>query len=495
MAADGGLLRVARGGHTSTMPSGSTVHERSVRLPFPADTVFAWHTRPGALERLTPPWEHMEVLERSGGIEDGGQVVAKIGAPFGFRWVARHRDYEPGRQFTDEQIQGPFSHWVHLHRVEPDGNDASILTDRIEYTPPLGVVGSATAPALIRPRLDRLLSYRYETLGQDLAAHARFDGRPRLRIGVTGASGLIGRALVPFLTTGGHFVLRVVRGRRARESEASWDWHLGRIEAERLEGLDAVIHLAGENIGARWTRDRKRRIRESRGIGTRFLAETIARLSRPPEVLVSASAVGIYGNRGDETLTEESGTLAAPPDFLTEVGREWEAATEPARAAGIRVVMPRFGVVLTPAGGVLGRMLPPFRAGVGGRLGNGRQHMSWIAIDDLVSVIHHLLMTESLSGPVNATAPLPVTNREFAATLGRVLHRPALLPVPAAALRLAFGEMADVTILSSQRALPARLETGGYRFRYPELEPALRHLLGRTKGDMTVPQPDPTFPG
>jgi uncharacterized protein (TIGR01777 family) len=462
------------------MPSGSTVHERSVRLPFPADTVFDWHTRPGALERLTPPWEHIQVLERSGGIEDGGQVTVKIGAPFSFRWVARHRDYEAGRQFTDEQIRGPFSRWVHQHRVEPEGGDACILTDRIEYTPPLGAVGSAAAPALIRPRLDRMLTYRHETLRQDLAAHARFADRPRLRIAVTGASGLIGSALVPFLTTGGHHVVRVVRGRRAGEGEASWEWNLGRIQADRLEGLDGVVHLAGENIGARWTRERKRRIRDSRGIGTRFLAETLSRLSRRPAVLVSGSALGTYGNRADETLTEESATLTAPPDFLTEVGREWEAATEPARAAGIRVVLPRLGLVLTPAGGMLGRMLPPFRAGVGGPLGSGRQQVSWIAIDDLLGIFNHLLMTGSLSGPVNATSPHPVTNREFAETLGRVLNRPALVPVPAAALRLLFGEMADVALLSSQRMVPARLQAGGFGFRYPELEPALRHLLGRT---------------
>jgi hypothetical protein len=462
------------------MPSSSIVHERSVRLPFPADTVFAWFTRPGALERLTPPWERVQVLERSGGIEDGGQVTVKIGSPFGFRWVARHRDYEPGRQFADEQIRGPFSRWVHLHRVEPDGNAACVLTDRIEYMPPLGAAGSAAAPALIRPRLDRMLTYRYETLRQDLAAHARFAERPRLRIAVTGSTGLIGRALVPFLTTGGHHVVRVIRGRRAGEGEASWEWHLGRIQSERLEGLDAVVHLAGENIGARWTRDRKRRIRNSRGIGTRFLAETLTRLTRPPAVLVSGSALGIYGNRGDETLTEESATLGAPPDFLTEVGREWEGATEPARAAGIRVVLPRFGLVLTPAGGMLGRMLLPFQAGVGGPLGNGRQQMSWLAIDDLLGIINHLLMTDSLAGPINATAPHPVTNRTFAETLGRVLNRPALLPVPAAALRLVFGEMADVALLASQRMVPARLEADGFGFRYPDLEPALRHLLGRT---------------
>ena len=192
-----------------------------------------------------------------------------------------------------------------------------------------------------------------------------------------------------------------------------------------------MIHLAGEPIAARWTKDRRRLIRESRAIGTRFLAEALGWLERPPKVLVSASAIGIYGNRGDQVLTENDATLDAAPDFLTAVARQWEAATEPARAAGVRTVMPRFGIVLSPAGGALQRMLPAFRVGAGGPLGTGRQWMSWIAIDDLVGGIHHALMTEALAGPVNLTAPDPVTNANFAATLGRVLERPAVLPVPA----------------------------------------------------------------
>jgi uncharacterized protein len=460
------------------MPSSPDVIERSSRLPYPAPSVFAWHERPGAFERLTPPWEHVRVLERSGGLEDGARLVLRVGAPVGVRWVARHLDYQPGCQFADEQVEGPFASWRHLHRFEPDGPGASIMTDRIEYVPPLGAVGAPAGLLFIRPRLQRILAYRHELLRGDLEAHGRFAGRPPLRVGISGASGMIGHALAPFLTTGGHFVLRLVRG-RAREGEASWNYEQGRIEAAKLEGLDAVVHLAGENIAVRWTDARRRRIVDSRAIGTRFLAETLARLRRPPRVLVSASAIGVYGNRGDEILTEASSTLTGPPDFLTEVGREWEAATEPARAAGIRVVRLRFGLVLTPAGGVLGRMLPPFRLGVGGPLGGGRQWMSWIAIDDLLGAIHHALMTDGLAGPVNATAPHPVTSATFASTLGRVLHRPAALPVPASALRLAFGEMADVALLSSARVLPARLQESGYAFRYPELEGALRFLLGR----------------
>jgi uncharacterized protein (TIGR01777 family) len=461
------------------MSSGATTIERSIRLPWPVETVFAWHERPGAFERLTPPWDHVEVVERTGGLEDGARVVMKIGTPVGVRWVARHRDFERNRQFVDEQVQGPFTRWVHRHRFEPDGSDACVMTDQIEYTPPLGAIGALGASQLIQPRVEQMLAYRHEVLRQDLAAHGRFADQPRLRIAVTGATGLIGRALVPFLTTGGHAVVPMVRRRKAGAEAASWDWELGRIEAERLEGLDAVIHLAGENVGARWTPQRRRQIRDSRGIGTRFLTETLSRLARPPRALISASAVGIYGNRGDEWLTEASPTPQPPSDFLAEVGREWEAATEPARAADIRVVLTRFGLVLTPAGGTLARMLRPFRLGAGGPLGNGRQYMSWIAIDDLLGAVTQALMTESLAGPVNITAPQPVTNQEFSTTLGRVLHRPAALPVPAAALRLAFGEMADVAILASARVLPERLIAAGYPFRYPTLEGALRYLLGR----------------
>jgi uncharacterized protein (TIGR01777 family) len=459
------------------MPSLPAV-ERSSRLGFPAESVFAWHERPGAIERLTPPWERAEVLERSGGLEDGARVVLRIGSPIGLRWVARHCDYEANRQFADEQVEGPFARWRHLHRFDSDGPGACVITDRIEYAPPLGAVGAIGDPLLIRPRLLRMLGYRHELLRRDLETHARYADRPRLRVGISGASGLVGRALVPFLTTGGHTVVRLVR-HRAGPGEATWNYERGWVERDKLEGLDAVVHLAGENIATRWTAERRRRILESRGIGTRFLAEAIGWLRDPPRVLVSASAIGIYGNRGDEPLTETSSTLDAPPDFLTEVAREWEGATEPARAAGIRTVLTRFGVVLSPAGGALRRMLPPFRLGLGGPLGSGRQYLSWIAIDDAVGAIYHALMTESLAGPVNVTAPQPTTAGELARTLGRVLDRPAAIPVPAAALRLAFGEMADVALLSSARVLPARLQESGYAFHYPDLEDALRFLLGR----------------
>jgi uncharacterized protein (TIGR01777 family) len=248
----------------------------------------------------------------------------------------------------------------------------------------------------------------------------------------------------------------------------------GTIDASALEGVDAVVHLAGENIAQRWTSSQKAKIRDSRIKGTQLLCETLARLSSPPKVLVSASAIGYYGDRGEQILTEDS---PLGRGFLAEVCRGWEAATEPARQRGLRVVPLRFGVVLSPAGGALAKMLPPFRLGLGGMVGSGRQYMSWIALDDVVGAIQHAIVTDTLQGPTNAVAPQAVTNQEFTKTLGKALGRPTVFPLPAFAARLMFGEMADELLLASTRVQPAKLLGSGYRFRYPELEDALRHVL------------------
>jgi uncharacterized protein (TIGR01777 family) len=452
--------------------------ERSSTLPVSADEAFAWHQRPGALERLTPPWERIELLQRAGGIEDGGRVTYRVHlGPLSFRWVALHRDFVPGRRFVDHQVEGPFSHWIHQHLFEPLGPSTSRYTDHVEFAPPFGALGAAAGMWLARPRVERMLAYRHALLPADLAAHACFRDHAPIHVAVTGASGLLGSALIPFLTTGGHRVTPV--SRRPRPAGTMW-WEpsSGAIEVSALEGVDAVVHLAGENIGKRWTERRKRRIRRSRTEGTRLLAEALAELERPPRVLVAASAMGIYGDRGDEVLTEEA-VPAESGDYLVQLGRDWEAAAEPARAAGIRVVHLRFGLILSPGGGALGRMLPLFQAGVGGPLGSGKHWVSWISLDDAVGAVHHALFTGGLSGPVNTAAPEPVTSRGFAETLGRVLHRPALVPAPASALRLLFGEMADQGLLASQRLSPERLVSSGYSFRHPDLESALRHELGR----------------
>jgi uncharacterized protein (TIGR01777 family) len=299
-----------------------------------------------------------------------------------------------------------------------------------------------------------------------------------MRVAVSGSTGLVGSQAVASLSAAGHEVVRLVRRPPAPgEKAVRWDPEKGEIDAAGLEGLDAIVHLAGENIASgRWNAARKAAIRDSRVNGTRFLCDALAGLARPPKTLVCASAVGYYGDRGEERLIEES-----PPGkgFLAEVCREWEAASAPAARVGIRVVALRIGMVLSSKGGALSRMLPPFRAGLGGVIGGGRQYVSWVALDDLVGIVLHALQSGELRGPVNAVAPVPVTSREFTEALGKVLSRPTMLPVPAFALRLAVGEMADALLLASTRVAPRRLEETGYRFRFPELSAALRHLLGK----------------
>jgi|SRR5947209_10411425 len=300
-------------------------------------------------------------------------------------------------------------------------------------------------------------------------------GSSKLKILLTGASGLVGSALAPLLAREGHQVIKLRRRPHPAESvEPLWDPDAGRIELTSAGPLDAVIHLAGENIAQRWTAAAKTRIHNSRVEATNLLTQALVRAPQLPKIFISASATGYYGNRAEELLDEQS---APGTGFLTEVCRGWETATKAATGHGVRVVNLRLGIVLSPKGGALGKMLPPFRFGLGGRLGNGHQYWSWIAMDDLLSVIRHVLVNDALSGPVNAVSPNPVTNEEFTRTLGAVLGRPTFLTVPHLAVKLAFGEMAEETMLASCRVRPARLEKTGFAFQFPKLEGALRHHL------------------
>jgi uncharacterized protein (TIGR01777 family) len=302
-----------------------------------------------------------------------------------------------------------------------------------------------------------------------------------VEVAITGASGLIGSAITRALRDDGHTVLSLIRpastGQRAGADAIRWDPVAGTIEADGLEGIDAVVHLAGAGIGnRRWSPERKREIRESRVRGTDLLARTLAGLSRPPGVFVSGSAVGFYGDRGDEVLTEQSEPGA---DFLAEVVQAWEAAALPAVDAGIRTVFLRNGVVLAAVGGMLPRLVTMFRLYVGGRLGSGRQWLSWVSIDDEVGVIRFLFDNADVSGPINVTGPAPITNAEFTKALGAALHRPTVVPVPAFGPRLVLGrEMADELLFVSQRAVPAALTAAGYRFAHPDVATALAALLG-----------------
>ncbi len=449
----------------------------TTRIGRPAADVFAWHERPGALARLCPPWERVELVSASGGVRDGARVTVRnrIG-PIAMEWRVEHRDYRAGEQFRDVQLSGPFAKWEHLHRVEPDGADACRLTDEIAYRLPGGALGRALGGGFVRRKLTQLFAWRHATTKADLEGGAV---KPRCIV-VAGATGLVGSALVPFLQTQGHTVRRLVRREARGAEEFSWNPAAQEIAPGALEGADAVINLAGENVGAgRWTPARREAIFNSRVAATRTLVAAMRGLARKPEAFLSASAVGFYGDCWDRVVDERS---VIGQGFLPEVCLAWETHAEGAARMGVRTALLRFGVVLTPAGGALAKMLPAFRAGLGGRLGGGHQWMSWVGIDDAVGAIHHALNEPRCAGPVNVVAPGAVRNAEFAATLGRVLHRPAVLPVPGAVLRGLFGQMADEALLASTRAEPGVLRETGYRFRQGTLEAALRHVLGRAGG-------------
>lgn len=446
------------------------------RIPATPDELTAWHASPGAFDRLTPPWRRVEVVERQGTILPGDRKTLHIplAGPAGIDWTLRHEALDGVTGFADVQVNGPFRSWRHEHRFLPDRDGGSVLEDRLTWELPRG---TSIAGGWVQRELDRLFAFRHERTRHDLARLAGGESDRPLRIAITGASGLVGSRLVAFLRAGGHEVVRLVRGPAEAPDEAHWDPMAGEIDAAALEGLDAVVHLAGASIaGGLWTRKRKVAIRDSRIFGTHLLAKTLAELERPPAVLVSTSAVGYYGSRGDEALNEAS---APGEGFLAGVVQGWEDAATPAARAGIRVAHPRFGVVLAGEGGMLPLISLPFRLGVGGPLGTGRQYFSWIALDDLIGILWAAITDPGLEGPVNAVAPQETTNAEFTETLARVLHRPAFFRVPASVARLAAGQLADEVILTSQRVVPARLEDAGFQYAYPTLERALRHELGR----------------
>jgi uncharacterized protein (TIGR01777 family) len=438
----------------------------------PIYEVFDWHTRPGAITRLTPPWQPMRVVAEADSLKSGR---AELGLPGGLRWVADHQpdSYDPPRRFVDTiGTEGLASlparlavRWRHTHEFEDLGDQRTRMTDRVATPVPAAA-------------LRAMFIYRHRQLADDIAAHrhAAAQGLAPITLAITGSSGLVGSQLTAFLSTGGHRVIRLVRHPATKPDERHWN--PDDPDPGLLAGVDAVIHLAGASIAGRFTDEHRAAIRDSRIGPTRRLAELIARSADGPKVLISASAIGYYGyDRGDETLTEDS---ERGEGLLADVVAEWEDATVPAEEGGARVVRVRTGIVQSPAGGTLRLLRPLFAAGLGGRLGNGRQWLSWIGIDDLIDVYHRGLWDTELSGPVNAVAADPVRNIDYTRTLAHVLRRPALLPLPSFGPRLLLGEQGARELASaSQRVLPARLQQADHRFRRPDLEQTLRHLLGR----------------
>ncbi len=452
----------------------------TTELPVDRVTAFSWHERDGAFERLTPPWEDVRVLAREGGIRDGRVTLEIARGPVKLTWRLRHEDFRPDEQFVDVQEDGPFEHWRHIHRFEDAPGGRSVLRDEIEWEPPLGVAGDRFAVPIVEKDLDRMFRFRHTRLAQDLEAHARFADRPRLRVAISGGSGMVGRTLGYFLTTGGHTVVPLVRDEAAARDGAGilFDIGGGRIDEDALRQVDAVVHLAGEPIQAlRWTDEKKRAIRDSRVKGTELISRTMAQLHDGPDTLVCASAVGFYGGRGDAVVNEET---SKGRGFLADTVEAWEGATRRAKGAGIRVVHVRLGLVLSPSGGALPRMLWAFKSGLAGRIGTGRQYVPWIDLDDATGIFHHALMEPSVRGVVLGTAPHPVTNATFTDVLGRILNRPTVIPVPSLAVRAALGQMGVELLLRGQRARPERTLESGYVYRFEGLEDSLRHQLGRS---------------
>jgi uncharacterized protein (TIGR01777 family) len=440
----------------------------------PLDEVFAWHTRPGAMRRLVPPWQPMTVVAEARSLADGQAI---LGLPGGLRWVAQHdpAGYDPPRRFVDVLSSDGLrslpprlvARWRHTHDYE-DVSDGGLPRTRVHDRVEAPVPGAALRSTFV---------YRHRQLADDLTSHrdASLAGTGPLVVAVTGATGLVGSALAALLSTGGHRVIRLVRRAPRDADERRWDPE--HPEPRLLEGVDAVVHLAGESIAGRFNDAHRAAIRDSRIVPTRLLAELAGRTDGL-RVFVGASAVGYYGfDRGDAMLSEDS---ARGDGFLADVVADWEAAAMAAAEAGVRVALMRTGIVQAANGGTLRLMRPLFSAGLGGRLGDGRQWLSWIGLDDLIDAYYRAIWDERLTGPVNAVAPHPIRNVDYTKTLAHVVHRPAVLPVPSLAPRLLFGRQGARELAEAdQRVAPVKLQALEHRFRQPRLEDALRHQLGR----------------
>ena len=440
-----------------------------------ARELYAWHVGPGALERLLPPASGVRIV-RGAPVAEGSEVELSVPmGPFRRRWLARHSAIVLNASFTDAQISGPFAAWSHVHRFA-DVPGGARLTDDLTYTPPGGPFANIV-DAWVASELRRTFAWRHERTRRDLVRHRVFAALPRLTVGVSGATGLVGSALSPFLRGGGHTVVPFVR--RGATEGIAWDPPRGRLDEAALANCDAVVHLAGSSVAKRWTPTAMAEIRDSRVAGTRLVAEAIARQQAAggrTKTLIIASGVNIYPS-GVSELNEDSPTTG--DGFLAEVVRAWEAAAEPARAAGVRVVHLRIGMVLSPAGGGLAQLLMPAKCGLGGPVAGGEQYISWIDLDDLVGLIHHALLDRRAAGVINACAPEPVRQGHFAEVLGAILHRPAFAPFPACAVRLLLGHMGEELLLPSVRVVSKRTAPLEFAWSSPDLATALRFQLGR----------------
>ncbi len=474
-----------------------TVFEHTATYPHPRDEVFAWHERPGAFVRLSPPGAIVAVDGPTDGLHVGSRRTLRISSPVltalwpgrtmpsavrtgpGLTWLVEHTGYEAGSLFVDEQRSGPLHGWRHEHLFEDTGDGGTRITDRVTYELPAGLLGSV-GERRMRHHLEGLFRFREEQLRADLALHRRLSGRS-LVVAVAGASGTIGTQLCALLTTGGHTVLPLVRRPARGPGEIGWAPDLGDLDAGRLAGVDAVVNLSGRSIVTRFTPAHKHEILWSRLDATRTLTHAVVTARRAgdgPATLVQASAMGYYGaRRPGELLTEDS---PAGTDFLAEVVRRWEEAAGRAEEDGARLAVLRTGTVLGAAAGMLALEVPLFSVGAGGRMTSPQAMVSWIGLDDMTRAYAHAVLEPSCRGPYNAVAPAPVTAGAFATRLGEAMHRPSLVPTPGFGPGLLLGrEGADALVHTDQRASSARLEATGFTYAQPDLASALRHALAR----------------
>ncbi len=446
-----------------------TLYEKKTIMPVSANDLFAWHEREGAFERLTPPWEHIKLKHKDASLQVGSETHFKIQKGiFSLSWLARHVKYDPPKEFVDIQVKGPFKKWVHHHKIIPIDKYKSEMQDLLTFQTPLGL-----GKKMALHNIEQMFKYRHTTLRNDLEVQQKFKA-PAMTIGITGASGLIGTALSAFLKTAGHKVLPISRSNQYANG-VQWDPESGLIDQDKLEGLDVLINLAGDNIGeGRWTELKKKRIRDSRVKSTRLIVNTLNNLKHPPKVFISTSGLGYYGTNIAGVSTEKTNP---GNDFLASVCAEWEHEANQFKKG--RCVIARLGVVLSSSGGALTKMSQFFKLGLGGVIGKGDQKMSWIALDDAIYSLYQMMVDDSLSGPINLCTPNSTTNYNLTKSLAKVLRRPAVLAIPSTFARLAFGQVADATLLSNCQAKPTVLEKSAHRFYYPKLEDALKHTLGK----------------
>lgn len=441
-------------------------------LPVPLEEAFAWFEKPGAFDRLLPPFMPVRILSPLTRLKLGEKVHFKYCFlnDIGIESIHQITHLEKNDSFVDVQIKGPFSSWKHLRKFRKKDEHHTVIEEIVEYKIPVESILGHLLNGKIAKKLTQLFNYRQQVLKKDLMFLRNYPQK-KLHVLMTGSNGLVGRALTSFLTTMGHHVTSMQRHLAVGKEGIFWDIENEKMDPEQIENFDAVIHLAGEKISQYWTEASKEKIYKSRIQSTRLLAQTLKKLKTPPKTFIGASAIHYY-QMGKEVSEEgERGE-----GFLHHVVKDWEEEAQILNS--MRVAHIRTGIVLTPQGGMLKNLLKAYKVGLGAKIGDGQMHMSWIAIDDLVYLYAHVLMTESLSGPINATSPLPTTQNTFSKTLARILKRPLFLKLSPTFLKLTAGQMGEEILLSDLNVLPQKLLDEGYVFQYPKLEGTLKHLLG-----------------